>query len=149
MTSLASTLKSEISRLSRKEVRAATAGLQKAVSSYRSQIAELKRRNLALERAVKQLHKGSRQTQRAEAPAEAPSLTGKVRYSAKSLAAQRRRLGLSAADFGALIGASSLSIYHWESGKSRPRDRFIAALAGIRSIGRREAAARLAALRGT
>ena len=147
MPNLSTVLKSEIARLARKEVRSETGALKKAVSTYRSQIAELKRRNAVLERSLKQLQRGAPQPRAAAADVEGELPEG-VRYSAKSLAAQRRRLGLSAADFGALIGASALSVYHWEAGKSRPRDRFIAALADLRKIGRREAAARLAASPG-
>jgi DNA-binding XRE family transcriptional regulator len=39
----------------------------------------------------------------------------------ESMAAQRRRFGLSAAECSLLIGASSQSIYNWEEGKARPR----------------------------
>jgi len=143
MANLSSVLKSEIARLARKEIRSETASLKKASTSYRFQVAALKKRITSLERALKQAQRGTR----VEASDPADAATSNVRYSAKSLASQRRRLGLSAADFGALIGASGLSIYHWESGKSRPRDRYVAALAAIRRLGKREAAARLQALR--
>jgi len=35
--------------------------------------------------------------------------------------AQRKRLGLSAADYAKLIGVSSLTVYNWEHGRTRPR----------------------------
>jgi len=41
MANIASLLKSEISRVARKEFRAQTAGLKKAIGSYRSEIAAL------------------------------------------------------------------------------------------------------------
>ena len=44
-----------------------------------------------------------------------------VRYSARSVRAQKKRPGISAADYGKLIGVSGLTVYIWESGKSRPR----------------------------
>lgn len=143
MANLSSVLKSEIARLARREIRAETASLKKTSSSYRSQVAALKKRITALERALKQAQSGTRLA----ALGTADVASANVRYSAKSLASQRRRLGLSAADFGALIGASGLSVYQWEAGKSRPRDRFIAALAALRKMGRREAAARLAEMK--
>lgn len=65
------------------------------------------------------------------------------RFSAKGLAKNRQRLGLSAADFGTLIGASGQSVYKWEEGKFRPRQKNLAAIAAIRSIGKKEALARL------
>jgi transcriptional regulator with XRE-family HTH domain len=66
-----------------------------------------------------------------------------VRFSAKSLAAQRKRLGLSAAALARLLGVSALSVYKWESGNTRPRAKQIQAIAALRGMGKREAAQRL------
>ena len=59
------------------------------------------------------------------------------------LKAQRRRLKLSAADFGKLLGVSGLTIYNWEQGTTRPRKHHLAALVAVREMGRREALAKL------
>ena len=48
MANIASLLKSEISRVARKEVRGEIAGLKKAVSSYRSEIARPLRSRLTI-----------------------------------------------------------------------------------------------------
>jgi DNA-binding transcriptional regulator YiaG len=69
-----------------------------------------------------------------------------LRFSAKGLAAQRKRLGLSAQAFGALIGASGQSVYKWEEGKTRPRAKHLPVIAALRGIGKKEAAYRLEAL---
>ena len=69
----------------------------------------------------------------------------KIRFSAKSLIAQRRRLGLSAAAMARLLGVSALSVYKWESGNTRPRAKQIEAIAALRSMGKREVAQRLEA----
>jgi DNA-binding transcriptional regulator YiaG len=69
-----------------------------------------------------------------------------VRYSARSVRAQRKRLGLSAADYGKLVGVSGLTIYSWEHGKARPRKAQIAGLVAVRGIGKREALKRLEVL---
>ena len=58
MANIASILKAEISRVARKEVRAETLGLKKAVGAYRGEIAALKRRAQALELEVRRLRKG-------------------------------------------------------------------------------------------
>ena len=55
------------------------------------------------------------------------------------MASQRRRLGLSAAECGLLIGASAQSIYNWEEGKARPRAQHLAAIFALRNLGRRQA----------
>jgi DNA-binding transcriptional regulator YiaG len=51
---------------------------------------------------------------------------------------------LSAADFSKLLGVSALSIYKWESGKTRPRQAQLAKIAAVRPMGKREAFAKLA-----
>ena len=61
--------------------------------------------------------------------------------------AHRERLGLSAENYGKLLGASALSVYNWEQGKARPRKRSVDACMVIRRIGKREAAKRLASLK--
>jgi DNA-binding transcriptional regulator YiaG len=62
-----------------------------------------------------------------------------TRFSAKSMAAQRKRLGLSAAECGLLIGASSQSIYNWEEGKARPRAQHLPAIFALKNLGRLQA----------
>ena len=144
MANIATLLKSEISRVARKEVRGEVAGLKKAVSSYRSEIAALKRRALTLEAELRRLGKA---TARAlPAAAEAPTARAQ-RFSPKGLASQRKRLGLSALECGLLVGASGQSIYNWEDGKARPRAKHLQALAALRGMGKKDAAARLAELR--
>lgn len=139
MPNIGSILKSEISRVSRKEVRGETQALKKSVAQYRGQIADLKRRLQALEQQVKRLGKVTTRI----APQEESQPGANLRFSAKGLAAQRKRLGLSAAAVAKLLGVSALSVYKWESGKTRPRARQIEAIATLRGMGRREAARRL------
>ena len=144
MPNIANILKSEIARVARKEVRAETKGLKSAIAPYRSQIAELKRRIRELELKVNRLGRVT-----ARAASAAPDEEGgerSLRFSAKGLATQRKRLGLSAQAFGALIGASGQSVYKWEEGKTRPRARHLPKIAELRGIGKKEATARLAAL---
>ncbi len=151
MPNITSILKSEISRVARKELRAETASLKKAVAVQRSEIAALKRRTHALEQELRRLGKATRKpaptAASALAAAAEPASRG-LRFSAKGLASQRQRLGLSADDCGRLVGASGQSIYNWEQGKARPQARHLAAIASLRTMGKRDAIARLATLRG-
>ena len=140
MPNIGTVLKSEISRVSRKEVRGETQALKKSVSQYRTQIADLKRRMQALEQQVKRLRKVATSVGAAEVELEPQT---KIRFSAKSLVAQRRRLGLSAAAMARLLGVSALSVYKWESGNTRPRAKQIEAIASLRSMGKRDVAQRL------
>jgi len=140
MPNIGTVLKSEIARVSRKELRGDTEAIKKSVSQYRSEIAQLKRRMQALEQLVRRLGKASVKGTPVETDAEP---TSQIRYSAKSLASQRRRLGLSAAALAKLLGVSALSVYKWESGNTRPRAKQIEAIAALRHMGRRDAARRL------
>jgi DNA-binding transcriptional regulator YiaG len=140
MSNIASVLKSEISRLARREIRSELASLRKASSQHRSTIA-------ALRREVEQLRKQLRTVGNAS-KAKTPSADeGSVarRFRPAGLAAHRKKLGLSAQDYGALVGVSGQTIYHWEEGQ-RPRAAQLEALAAVRGMGKREAASRLAEL---
>lgn len=142
MPNIASVLKSEIARVARKELRGETEALKKSNAHYRAQIAELKRRLQSLEQQVKRLGKPAGRA----APAADESAGGaSIRFSAKGFAAQRQRLGLSAAALAKILGVSQLSVYKWEGGKARPRARQLEAIAALRGMGKREAAARLEA----
>ena len=141
MPNIGSVFKTEIQRVARKELRAETQQLKKTVTQYRGQIAQLKRRLQALEQQVRRLGKGSG---RAAAPEPADDEGGpSLRFSAKGLATQRKRLGLSAASVAKILGVSALSVYKWESGKTRPRARQLEAIASLRKMGKREAMAKL------
>ena len=143
MPNIANLLKSEISRLSRKEIRTETLALKKATTAYRSEIAALKKRTQALEQQVRRLGKA----QPKAAPA-ADSLDGESRrrFSAKGFASMRRRLDLSADEVAALLGASRQSIYNWEKGSARPLAAHLPAIAALRTMGKRDVMARLKAL---
>jgi DNA-binding transcriptional regulator YiaG len=143
MPNLATLLKNEISRVARRELRAETAQLKKAVSTCRAEIAKLKRRSQALEQELRRVGKAAAR----EAPAPDADAPRALRFSAKGLASQRRRLALSAEDCGRLVGASGQSIYNWEQGKARPQARHLPAIAALRTMGKRDAAARLVELR--
>ena len=62
-------------------------------------------------------------------------------------AVNRKRLGLSASDFGLLVGATGQSIYAWEAGKAKPRPQASVAIAALRGIGKREVEDWLASLK--
>lgn len=141
MPNLSTVLKGEITRLARKEIKAAVDPVRKANAGHRKEIAELKRLVDSLQRELKAASKPSKAREEAS-----ERLIGSTRFSAKGLKSLRAKLGLSAAEFGQLVGASGQSIYKWEGGKAAPRAAQQASLAAIRGIGKREAAKRLAAI---
>jgi DNA-binding transcriptional regulator YiaG len=141
MPNLASILKSEIARLARRESRALTRVSRKAAAQHRRDIAALKRQVAALEREVSFL---KRQEQRriTSVPDGAPLADGS-RFSPNWVLKHRKKLGLSAADYGQLIGVTGLTVYNWEGGKSRPRTRQLSQWAAVRGLRKREAMKRL------
>ncbi len=142
MPNLNTILKGEITRLARKEIKAAIDPIRKSNAGHRKEIAELKRLVASLQRGLKAASKLSE----ARADSSEESTAGK-RFSAKSLKSLRAKVGLSASEFGLLVRASGQSVYKWETGKAVPRASQQAALAAIRGIGKREAAQRLAAMK--
>jgi DNA-binding transcriptional regulator YiaG len=140
MPNIAVVLKEEISRLARKEVRRQMHALRKASGQYRKDIAEMKRRLFELQHKVNPLQKQVLKT----IPSETPQAHGNgVRFTAKGLRSQRQRLGLSAADYGKLVGVTGQTIYSWEHGLARPRKGQLPRIAALRHLGKREALARL------
>ena len=140
MADITRIFKEEIARLARKEIRAETERLKKASAQYRSDIAALKRQVADLE---KQLGRAARQTRPVESPAPSNGEDAPHRFSVKGLKSLRARLEISAADFARLLGVSPQTIYNWETEKTRPRADQVAAIAGLRMIGKREVRARL------
>jgi DNA-binding transcriptional regulator YiaG len=141
MPNVATVLREEIRRLAKKEVKAQMAKLQKASIQYRRDITELKR---MLKQQEEELSLFRKQVRQRSEPASAEEELEKVRFSVRSVKAQRRRLGLSAADYGKLVGVSGLTVYNWEHKKTCPREAQLAALVTARQIGKRAALQKLA-----
>jgi DNA-binding transcriptional regulator YiaG len=145
MPNIATVLKEEISRLARKEARGLTNALRKASAQHRRDIAELKRQASTLQRKVALLE---RQVPKDVSSHVTKADAQRVRFTAKGLRSQRTRLGLSAGDFGRLIGVTGQTVYSWEHETSRPRRQQVARIAALRHLGKREARARLEQLAG-
>lgn len=150
MTTFASTLKKEIARVARKELREDLDALRKATATFRHEIATLKRElrstqaqlraaRQATEKAVQQLGKTRPAPAGASAAEPAPRRGGRrASFSAERFKAQRERLGLTQKDMAAYLGTSTLSVWKWESGQVTPRARFLPGILGLRSLGKRE-----------
>lgn len=141
MPNIAVVLKDEITRLSKKVVKQETLPLQKAIASQRRQLAALKRELAETKRELATLRKA---TPKAPTRKVNEAEGGQVRFQVRGLKTLRARLGLSASDFGKLVGVSGQTIYNWETEKATPRRAQIVALGQVRGIGKREALRRLA-----
>ncbi len=145
MPNLATVLKEEIRRLARKEIKSELSVLRRSSAQHRRDIAELKR---TVDELSKRLTLLEKQEKRRTGQPPASQSTENMRFSPRWLKSHREKLGLSAADYGALVGVSQLTIYNLESGKSKPRNKTLAALASVRGIGKREALQRLEQMDG-
>lgn len=115
--------------------------LKKASAQYRSDIAALKRRLAKLESQARKITKSREQT-------SMPALDGAedasaLRFRQAGFASLRKKLNLNAGDMAKLLGVSAQSVYHWESGKSRPRASQLQAIAEVRKMGKRMVIAKL------
>lgn len=143
MPNIQSLLKTEITRLSRKEVRSEINPIRKSAAGYRRDIARLKRQIADLERKFKAI---SSQKARYGNPVE--QAVKPVRFVAKGLRSLRVKLGLSQPDFAKLIGVSPQSIYNWETKRAIPRKEQMTAIVGARSLSKRQAKDRLEEIAG-
>ena len=141
MANMMSMLKDEITRLARKEIRKEITALKSASSRARSDIAALKRLVAAQDKTIAQLSKGVG-VPRAKVSKVGEKLE-KTKFSSKGFRTLRKRLGLTMAEMGKLLGVSPISIYNWEAGKARPRSKHLAEIASIRGLGKKAARARL------
>jgi DNA-binding transcriptional regulator YiaG len=144
MPNIAVTFRQEITRLARREIRSQTQGLRKASAQFRRDIAGLKRHASKLKSEVARLERRAGKDFAQQITEAAPP---KSRFTAKGVISQRSSLGISAADYGKLIGVTGHTVYKWEHGTSRPRRAQLSALASIRRLGKREALARLEQMR--
>ncbi|MCE5276467.1 MAG: helix-turn-helix domain-containing protein [Planctomycetaceae bacterium] len=141
MPNILKVLKEEITRLARKEVKAAAVPLQKETVRLKRVAASLKRRISALERQNRILHKHVATSPAAKGgPVDEKSLD-RMRVTGKMMSRLRVKLGLTQADFGRLLGVSGQQVYQYErkEGSLRLRKETRAMLAKARQMGKREA----------
>lgn len=142
MPNIAATFRQEITRLARKEVRSQLLALRKATSRFRKDIAQLKRE---ASQRVSEISRLKRLAGKEAAPqAGGDGSAARVRFRAQGVTSHRKRLGISAADYGKLVGVTGHTIYQWEHGAARPRKGQLAALASVRGLRKREVRIRLA-----
>jgi DNA-binding transcriptional regulator YiaG len=144
MPNLARLLKEEIRRIARSEVKGNTAKLKRDV-------VKVKKSNVALRRIVADLKRDnellmSSERRRKLPTTVAPEEAKSARITAKGIRSLRRKLGLSQADFGKLVGVSLVCVGLWEKkgpGALKVRGNARAALLGLRGLGAREAKRRV------
>ena len=148
MPNILSALKSEISRLARKEAKQVVAPVKKASANYRGLIAGLRKQLDALQKEVAALKRAAPKAGNALAGAQEPQ--GRFWITGKGVKALRKRLGLTQAQFGKLAGVSAVTVANWEARKGKVNLRKAAAgkLQGLRGMGKRDVAEMLGTWKG-
>ena len=134
MTDLATTLKAEVTRLARKEVRAQLEPLKQSLVAYRSQVSSLRAEVASLQKQLKSANKTQRNAGAGKMASEAK---GRQRFTAKGLLTMRTKLGLSREKFGLLIEASGQAIKNWEEGAATPREKYQHKIFALRGVGKK------------
>ena len=140
MANIMSVLKSEISRLARKEAKQVVAPVKKASANYRGLIAGLRKQIDALQIEVAALRRAAPKVDKAVLAKQAPE--GRFWITGPGVKALRKRLGLTQALFGKLAGVSVPTVIKWEGAKGKAPIRLKAAIArlqAIRKMGKKQA----------
>lgn len=141
MPNIGSVLKDEVTRLARRELKKEVGPVRKITAAHRRDLAAIKRQLVSAQKRIQLLERQVSKTR--AAPMAAASSEKPLRFVAKGLVSLRKRLGLPAAGLAKLLDVSEQSVYNWEAKKTVPRRQQVEAIAGLRSLGKREAHARL------
>ena len=140
MNNIMSALKSEISRLAKKEAKAVVSPVKRASSTYRTLIAGLRKQLDALQKEVSSLKRAMPKADKVLEAKTEPE--GRFWMTGQGVKAMRKRLGLTQKAFAGLAGVSSQAVVNWEAhkGKINLRKATGARLQGLRGKGKREVA---------
>ena len=136
-------IKSEITRLAKKEMRATYLPLARDVRRLKRTVSALRKTVVVLSRlgAEWQAQRTAERTSRAAAPEAVKA----ARVSPGLIKKLRARLGITQGELATLVGVSTNAVGFWEQGKARPTDRNKELLVTLRKLGKREVAGILAA----
>ena len=135
MGKVESTIKSEILRLAKKEVRAVFRPLAREVRTVRLKVASLSKNLGHQDRwAKEQMRQDESKKVKLEATQEEVKAS---RFTPERIGKLRQRLALSQRELAILTGVSIGAVGSWEKGKFEPRGDKKAALIALRNLGRR------------
>ena len=141
MSNVLKELKSEISRLARKEAKAIVSPVRKATANYRGLIAGLRKQIANLQKEVASIKRAVPAPDKALATKTEPE--GRFWITGKGIRAMRKRTGLTQAVFAKLVGVSIPTVVNWEKAKGKAeirRKETMARIQGLKGKGKREVA---------
>jgi len=145
MSQLMIVMKEEMRRIARKEIKLAVSGLKKDKITLKKAVVTLKKQAKQDRKTIAALT----ETATRQAKQGLTGIQKKARITAKGVKALRRKLKLSQADFGKLVGVSGMTIMKMENhqGPLNIREKTRQAYQPIMSIGVKEARLRLEQLK--
>jgi DNA-binding transcriptional regulator YiaG len=146
MGKVENSIKSEILRLAKKQVRGAFLPLKREVWKMRLRLSDLSKNFASWERmAREQMRQEESKKLKLEASAEEVKVS---RFTPERIANLRRRLGLSQRELAFLTGVTVGAVGLWEKGKFRPNVNKKAVLVALRKLSKRDVRKILAEKRG-
>ena len=136
MNKVETILKSEIIRLTQREMRKVSIPLGRDVRLLKNAASQLRKAVLALERfAAHQQKEISKREIRLEAP---PEEIKKSRFSPRLIRSLRKKLRITQKELAVLAGVTVGAVHQWEVGKFQPKTVKKARLAALRKLTRSE-----------
>ena len=129
--------KSEMVRLTRKEVNKVALPLRRDVRSLKRSVSEFRKMMVGLKQFADR-HRKQLEEKEAQLTAT-PEEIKRARFSPRLIQAIRKRLGLSQRELAILSGVTVVAVHQWETGKFIPKDEKKGVLVALRKLGRREA----------
>jgi DNA-binding transcriptional regulator YiaG len=129
-------VRSEITRLARKELRATVGPLSKEVRDLKRTVGRLATAIVKLDRDAAQ--KAERQARKKGWLEVADDEVRTARLSARVIKNLRKKLGISQEKLALLADVSPGGVAAWEQGRARPRGKNKEALVALRKLGRRD-----------
>jgi DNA-binding transcriptional regulator YiaG len=135
MGKLESTIKSEIQRLAKREIRSTFRPLRKEVWGMKLKLSNLIKNFTVLDRLAKEIAKIKSTEPKLEA---SPEEVKASRLTPDRIVRLRKKLGISQRELGLLVGATIGAVASWEKGKFRPQGEKKVALVALRKIRKRD-----------
>ena len=136
MGKVESSIKSEITRLARREVRGVFLPLRREVRAMRLRLSSLSKNFALVDRVAKEkLREDESKKFQLQASAEEVKISRLTPARIRNL---RKKLGLSQRELATLAGVTIGAIGLWEKGKFRPAMNKKAILVGLRKLGKRD-----------
>ena len=135
MGKIESTIKSEIQRLAKREIKLAFLPLRREVRTVRLRLSSLSRNFRVLDRLAKEQIIPMAKGKKLEASPEEIKVSRLTPARIRNL---RKKLGISQRELAILSGASLSAVVMWEKGKFRPKADKKGTLIALRKLGKRQ-----------